>query len=74
MKSRRPLNNMKECLSGTKPIDGGYYILTEEEKNIFLKKEPNAKKYLHPYIGTTEFLIISYPNKPEYNSPPSEVI
>jgi hypothetical protein len=47
---------MKKIVTGTKPIDGGYYIFSEEEKQAFLKKEPDAKQFLRPFVGTTEFL------------------
>jgi len=41
---------------GNKPIDGGNYLFTEEEKTEFLKKEPQAAPYFHRWLGADEFL------------------
>ncbi len=53
---KKPLCNVPEVGIGNKPIDGGNYIFTQEEKDEFLKKEPQAKKYFHCYIGSEEFI------------------
>jgi len=36
---------------GNKPIDGGNYLFTEEEKIEFLKKEPQAEQYFRRWLG-----------------------
>ncbi len=41
---------------GNKPIDGGNYLFTEEERDEFLKKEPAAQKYFKPWYGSQEFI------------------
>jgi len=41
---------------GNKPIDGGHYLFTPEEKAAFLKKEPGAKPYFRRWIGAEEFI------------------
>ena len=41
---------------GNQPIDGGNYLFTDEEKEIFLKKEPNAEKYFKRWYGAKEFI------------------
>lgn len=41
---------------GSQPIDGGYYIFNETEKDEFLRKEPKADKYFHPWLGAEELL------------------
>ena len=41
---------------GNKPIDGGFYIFTEDEKTVFLAKEPNAAALMKRYVGAEEFL------------------
>ncbi|MFO0881933.1 MAG: DNA methyltransferase [Candidatus Saccharimonadales bacterium] len=41
---------------GNKPIDGGNYLFTKEEKLEFLSKEPDASKYFHRWIGSDEFI------------------
>ncbi len=42
--------------SGNKPIDGGFYLFTEQEKAEFIKKEPNAQKYFRKWLGADEFI------------------
>ena len=41
---------------GNKPIDGGYYLFTEEEMNEFVKKEPLSAKWFRPWLGADEFI------------------
>ncbi|WP_266206266.1 class I SAM-dependent DNA methyltransferase [Pontibacter kalidii] len=52
----KPLCNVPEIATGNKPVDGGNYILTDEEKVDFLKNEPNAEKYILPFLGAFEFI------------------
>ena len=52
----RPLKDVKRTIIGSKPIDGGYFIFTEDERTEFLAAEPIAVEYLHPYIGGDEFI------------------
>ncbi len=52
----RPLKDIKRTIIGSKPIDGGYFIFTEDERTEFLAAEPAAVEYLHPYIGEDEFI------------------
>ncbi len=41
---------------GNKPIDGGHYLFTLEDKAEFLAREPKAEKWFHRWIGGDEFL------------------
>jgi hypothetical protein len=41
---------------GNKPIDGGFYLFTEEEMQDFLLKEPKAEKLFRPWYGSREFI------------------
>jgi hypothetical protein len=50
------LCDVPEMGIGNKPIDGGYYLFTEEEKDNFLKQEPNAEPFFKRWIGSHEFL------------------
>lgn len=52
----RPINGLPRLIIGSKPIDGGHYIFTNEEKEEFLRKEPQAEKYFRPFIGAREYL------------------
>ena len=52
----KPLCDVPEIGIGNKPIDGGNYLFTKEEKDEFLKKEPQAAQYFHPWYGAEEFI------------------
>lgn len=52
----RPLSNVPQLIIGSKPIDEGNYIFSGDERKEFLREEPDAKKFMHPFIGTDEFL------------------
>lgn len=41
---------------GSQPTDGGFLVLTLEEKNALIQTEPNAKQWIRPYIGGYEFI------------------
>ena len=51
-----PLCEIPKIGIGNKPIDGGFYLFTEEEKDEFIKKEPQAEKWFRPWIGSHEFI------------------
>lgn len=52
----RPENGLRRLIIGSKPIDGGNYIFTGEEKAALLSEEPDAEPFIHPYVGSREFL------------------
>jgi len=52
----KSLMGFPQIIIGSKPIDNGNYIFTEEEKAVFLEKEPQAEKFFHPFIGAMEFI------------------
>lgn len=54
--SSRPINGLPKLVIGSKPIDEGHYIFEGEDKENFIKIEPGAKKFLHPYVGSREYL------------------
>lgn len=58
----KPLCDVPEIGIGNKPIDNGNYLFLPEEKEEFLKKEPAAEKYFHPWYGSQEFIN----NKPRW--------
>lgn len=57
-----PLCNVPSIGIGNKPIDGGNYLFSEEDKEAFLKKEPQAGNLFRRWYGADEFLR----NKPRY--------
>jgi len=52
----KPLNNVPEIKRGNSPYDGGHFLFSEEVKNVFLAKEPNAQKFVKHFLGAKEFL------------------
>ncbi len=52
----RPMNGLPKLIIGSKPIDGGHYIFTAQERDAFLTLEPDAAPFLRPYIGAREYL------------------
>lgn len=69
-----PICNVPEIGIGNKPIDGGYYLFTKEERDEFIKLEPQSAPYFRPYYGADEFIN----RRPRYclwlgECPPSEL-
>ena len=52
----RPINGMGKLIIGSKPIDGGHYIFTADERSALLAVEPDAEPFLRPFIGAREYL------------------
>lgn len=52
----RPLGDVPPIGIGNKPIDDGNYLFTPDEMAEFLKQEPQAKPYFHPWMGSQEFI------------------
>jgi very-short-patch-repair endonuclease len=52
----KPICDVPEIGIGNKPIDGGHYLFTSEEKAAFLKLEPAAATYFRRWIGADEFI------------------
>jgi hypothetical protein len=52
----RPICDVPIMYLGNKPTDGGNLILSPEEKDILLEREPQAEKLIRRYIGATEFI------------------
>ena len=52
----RPVNELRRLRIGSKPIDGGHYIFNGEERADFLDKEPDAERFMQPYVGAREYL------------------
>ncbi len=52
----KPIEDVDSMMYGNKPTDDGNFILSLEEKEEVLQKEPALIKYIHPYIGAVEFI------------------
>ena len=51
-----PVSCVPKMAVGSFPTDGGNLIISEEEYDNFLNKEPDAKPYVKKYIGPEEFI------------------
>lgn len=49
-------NNSPLMAKGSIPYDGGFLLFNEDEKNEFLSKEPQAQKFIRPFLGGEEFI------------------
>jgi hypothetical protein len=52
----KPLCKVPEMLFGNMPNDEGNFLFTDQEKDEFLRAEPDAVKYMRSFIGAEEFL------------------
>ena len=52
----KPLCNVPKMCYGNKIIDGGNFIIEEEDYESFLQKEPGAEPYLKRFIGSRELI------------------
>lgn len=53
---QHPICDVPEIGIGNKPIDGGFYLFTDEEKFAFIKTEPASEKWFKPWYGSVEFI------------------
>lgn len=52
----KPLCKVPEMGIGNKPIDGGNYLFTKEEKDAFIAIEPTSEVYFKPWLGSHELI------------------
>jgi hypothetical protein len=52
----KPICEAPIMSSGGKPVEGGFLLFTDEEKDEFLQKEPNAIKFFRQFVGADEFI------------------
>lgn len=53
---KTPISDVPKMYIGCEMKDDGNYVMTEDEKNIFLQNEPQAEKYIHPYMMGKDFI------------------
>lgn len=51
-----PMQNMPPMITGNSPYDAGFLSFTDNEKEIFLKKNPKAERFLRQAIGSNELI------------------
>jgi type I restriction-modification system DNA methylase subunit len=52
----KPICNVNPIVFGNMANDGGNYLFTTEQKDGFIKKEPNSAIYFRKFLGATEFI------------------
>ena len=52
----KPLCRVPKIGIGNKPIDGGNYLFKPDELEAFLAEEPGAAEFVHPWLGSDEFI------------------
>ena len=53
---KRPLCNVSPMVFGSMPNDGGYLILSKEEKEQFVGENPDLADLVHVFLGAEEFI------------------
>src|SRR5690606_30874913 len=51
-----PILPIPEIAFGSMPNDGGHLLLSEREKTALLDVEPNAGRWIRPFLGSEEFI------------------
>ena len=52
----RPICPAPDIGIGNKPIDGGHYLFTTQERDAFIAKEPASAAWFRRWLGADEFL------------------
>ena len=55
LRGSAPKNHPK-LTQGSKPWDGGFLILSQEERDELIKKYPNSNSFIKQYVGSNEFI------------------
>jgi hypothetical protein len=55
-RSRDPGSGMPLIRVGSKPVDGGYFIMDSAERAVILQVAPNAASLIRPYVGSNELI------------------
>ncbi|MEQ1644608.1 MAG: DNA methyltransferase, partial [Pyrinomonadaceae bacterium] len=57
VKSRtKAICDVPEIVFGNMPNDGGFLLLSDVDRRELLRKEPNASKFIRPFVGAYEFI------------------
>lgn len=55
-KRSTPINHVPKISFGNQPIDGGFLLMSEEERDNAIKIEPQVEKFIRRYLGSIEFI------------------
>ncbi len=53
---KSPLCQVPSMTNGSKPVDGGYFFLTSEERDELLQVNPGSAKFIRQMYGAVEFI------------------
>ena len=53
---QKPICDVPQMLNGGKPTEGGFLILTDEERAELLHENPLAEKFIRPYMMGKDFI------------------
>ena len=56
LRTDQTINGLPDVRFGSQPIDGGFYLFDESEKEVFLAVEPNAEQLFRPFVGSREYI------------------
>ncbi len=56
LKRTKPISNTSEMIYGSKPTDGGNLLMSDEERNQYIRQEPNGAKFIRRFLGSEEFI------------------
>ncbi|MFM7479303.1 MAG: class I SAM-dependent DNA methyltransferase, partial [Microcystis aeruginosa] len=56
LKKIKPICNVPEMIKGSQPTDGGNLLMNDEEKEQYIRQEPEGEKFIKPFISADEFL------------------
>jgi hypothetical protein len=56
LKKIKPICNVPEMIKGSQPTDGGNLLMNDEEKEQYIRQEPDGKKFIKLFISADEFL------------------
>jgi len=54
--AKEAICDVPKMIFGNQPRDGGHFILTEEERDDILRREPALEKWIRLYMGADEFI------------------
>jgi type II restriction/modification system DNA methylase subunit YeeA len=55
-KRRTPICQVADMTNGSKPTDGGNLLMNDADKDVLLAIEPQAAKWIRPFLGAEEFI------------------
>ena len=52
----RPICKVSAIVNGSIPADGGNLVLSPAERAVLVADEPQAERFIRPYVGAEDFL------------------